>query len=421
MILRKICAVLLIALAMAAFAPAGEPKDEPLSLSQCIDIALEQNPLILSSMEKYRASRARVSQALALPQPSLSVDYDLLSRPLDFQRAGESYFGLNQTLEFPGKRSLRGKIASRESEEIRSEIDLLRLDIEFQVKQAFFGLLLAQEKLKYAGQDFDLSLDFLGKAEIKQASGDIAEVEVLRARVEASRAGNAVKVAQNDVRLAAAGLNFLLARKKYESVEIRGEMRGPFVPLNLEDLKKRAFSLRPEIRGIRASLEKEAARKTQAYLSYLPDFELGLSRHRIAGEQKSWDFTISLPIPLFFWQPKKGLVAEADANRKALERESEHIMNAISLDVEESYMNAVSASDQIGLFEDQVLAQAEEVYGIFLFKFEEGEIGGIELIDARRSLNESRRAYADALFNYRATIAALEKSVGQSLNGESHE
>jgi outer membrane protein TolC len=91
------------------------------------------------------------------------------------------------------------------------------------------------------------------------------------------------------------------------------------------------------------------------------------------------------------------------------------------LDVEEATMNARSASDQIELFEGHVLAQAEEVYNIFLYKFQQGEIGGIELIDARRSLNEARRSYADALYNYRITIATLEKAVGQSLGGEQHD
>ncbi len=418
---RKFWTMILIYGACSGWLQAQETPDRPLSLEQCIELALKQNPLLLSSLERYRASRARISQALALPQPSLDYDSDLQPDLLDFRRAGESYFGISQTVEFPGKRSLRGKIASRESEEVLAEIDLLKLDLEFQVKQAFFGLLLAQERFRYAQQDHDLTVDFLQKAEVKQSAGDIAEVEVLRARVEVSRADNAVKVAQNETRLAAAALNFLLARRKFEPLEIRGGMRSPFIRLDLEGLKQRAFSSRPEIRGVNAALKKEALRKTQAYLSYLPDFDLGISRHRIAGEQRTWDFTLSLPIPLFFWQPKKGLVAEADANREALRREAEHLTNAIALDVEEATLNAQSASDQIKLFEDKVLTQAEEVYGIFLFKFQEGEIGGIELIDARRSLNEARKAYADALFNYRLTIAALERSVGQSLDGERHD
>jgi len=421
MSLRKVFFILLLFWGMARALQAQGIGTQPLSLKQCLELALQQNPLILSSLEKYKAAQARVSQALAIPQPSLSIDSDLEPRVLDLRGSAESYFGITETVEFPGKRSLRGKIASRESLEISSEIDRLRLDLGFQVKQAFYGLLLAQEKLKYAQQDLELSEDFLKKAEAKQASGEIAEVEVLRARVEASKTANAVRVAQNEKKLAAAGLNFLLARKTYEPLDIQGEMKRPFLSLNLDDLKQRALASRPELVGIRLAMEKEGLKKSQAYLSYLPDFELGLSRHRVAGESKTWDFTLSVPIPLFFWQPKTGLVAEAEANRASLSQEAEHLKNAIALEVEEAAMSAISAGDQIKLFEEQILAQAEEVYNIFLFKFQKGEIGGIELIDARRSLNEARKGYADALFNYQLTIAALEKSIGQPLEGASHE
>lgn len=417
MALKKIAYIFMFMFGMAGILWTQEAQGTASSLEECIALALKQNPLLLSSFEQYRASLARINQAKALPQPSLDFDSDLQPNIFNFKDAGESYLGFSQTVEFPGKRLLRGKIASRESDEILSEIDLLKLDITFQVKQAFYSLLLAQEKIKYAQQDLELSRDFLNKAELKQAAGDVAKVEVLRALVEASKAANAVKVAQNEKRLAAAMLNFLLGRKKYEPIEVRGEIKRPFVTLEVEELRQRAFSFRPEIKRINFALERETLKKKQAYMSYLPNFDIGISQHRLAGEQKTWDFTVSLPIPIFFWQPKKGEIAEAEANIESLKREADHLKNAISLEVEEAYTNASTASNQIRLFEEEILNQAEEVYNMFLFSFQEGEIGGIELIEARRTLIEARKAYADALYNYNLTIAALEKSVGQTLEG----
>jgi len=398
-----------------------EAGEQALSLEQCIAIALDQNPLLLSSVEQYKASLARINKAKALPQPSLDIDSDLQPNLFNFKDSGESYIGFSQKIEFPGKRLLRGKIASRESDEILSELNLLKIDIAFQVKRAFFGLLLAQENIKYAQQDLELSEDFLKMAEHKQAAGDVAKVEVLRARVEALKAANAVRVAQNDNNLAAAMLNFLLGRKKYEPMEIRGKIKRSFVTLDVEELRQRAFSFRPEIKRINFAIEKEALQKEQAYLGYLPDFDIGISQHKLVGEQKTWDFTLSFPIPIFFWQPKKGEIAEAEASIESLKREAEHLKNAISLEVEEAYTNALTASNQIKLFEEEILTQAEEVYNMFLFSFREGEIGGIELIEARRTLIEARKAYADALYNYNLMIAALEKSVGQSIQGASRD
>ncbi|MFC2169429.1 TolC family protein [Acidobacteriota bacterium] len=396
----------------------GKPAEkEGLTLEQCIQVALRQNPLILSSLKQYQASIARISQAKEFAQPSLDYDSDLQPKFFNFKNSGESYLGLSQSIEFPGKRTLRGKIARHESDEIKQEINLLKLDIAFQVKQAFYGFLLVQEKLKYAQENSELAQDFLEKAQLKYDAGDAAKVEVLRAQVEASQAANQVRSATNEVRLARAMLNYLLARKKYSPLEIIGELKRPFISLDFEELKKRALSFRPEIKRIEFSLKRENLKKKQGYLSYLPDLDLGVSRHRIGGEPTTWDVTLSFPIPLFFWQPKKGEIAEAQANAESLNSEEVHLKNTISLEVEEAYMNALTAANQIRLFEDEILAQAEEVYNMFLFSYQEGEISSIELIDARRTLIEARKSYADSLFNYDVALADLEKSIGQEFEG----
>ena len=419
MMRRKLFTILITVLFICGSLWSQTEENSALTLEQCINTAITQNPLVLSALQHYQASLARIRQAKALPQPSLDYDSDLQPKFFDFKNQAETYFGGSWSLEFPGKRSVRGKIATRESDELMQEIELLKLDVVFQVKQAFYSLLLAQEKLMYAEQDFELAQDFLSKAEVKFSAGDVAKVEALRARVEAAKAANEVRVAKNDVRLAKAMLNFLLARKKYSPLEIKGELKRASISLDLEKLIQRALAFRPEIKRIDLSLQRESLQKKQGYLSYLPDIDVGVSQHWIEGEGKFWDVTFSLPIPLFFWQPKKGEIAEAQANIEALKKEEEHLKNAITLEVEESYMNAVTADNQIQLFEEEMLAQAEEVYNMFLFSFQEGEIGGIELIEARRTLMETRKSYADALFNYDTALAALEKSIGsQSLEGE---
>ena len=392
---------------------------EELSLEQCINLALKQNPLILSSLEQYQASLARVNQAKALAQPSLDYDNDMQPKFFNLKGTGETYLGVSQSLEFPGKRMLRGKIATTESQEILQDIDLLKLDIIFLVKEVFYDLLLAKEKLQYAEQDQQLAQDFLQKAELKYSAGDAAKVEALRAQVEASKAANEIRVAQNEVRLATARLNFLLAKKKYAPLEIQGTLKRPRSRIDLDTLIQRALMIRPEIKRLTLSLEKEDLQKKQAYMGYLPDFDLALSKHWIEGEGNFWDFALSLPIPLFFWQPIKGEVAEAQANIASLQREADHLKNAITLEVEEAHMNAVTAQNQITLFEEEIITQAEEVYNMFLFSYQEGEIGSIELIEARRTLLEARKSYADALYNYGIALAALEKSIGQTLEGES--
>jgi outer membrane protein TolC len=396
----------------------NETENNPLSLEQCINTAIENNPLVLSSFQQYTASLARVNQAKAIPQPSIDWDSDLQPRFFDFKNTGEWYFGISKSIEFPGKRSLRGRIATKESYQIYEEIELLKLDITFQVKEAFYALLLAQKKYQYIKQNLELSQDFYEKTKLKFEAGDVARVEVLRAGVEAAKAANELTRTSNEVRLAKARLNYLMARRKYAPLDIKGDFLKEPLSIDLETLKKQALSFRPEVKSIKYAIEGLNLQKKQAYMSYFPDFDLGVNRHKVKGEGEWWDVTLSFPIPLFFWQPAKGEIAEAQANVNSLNSEFEHLKNTINLEVEESYMNAEFASSQIKLFEEEILTQAEEAYEMFLFSYQEGEIGGIELIDARRTLIQARTSYADALYNYEVALASLEKSIGQRLKGE---
>ena len=389
-----------------------------LTITQCIEISLSRNPLWLSSEQEIQASLARIEQAKAIPQPSLEYDADLQPSLMDFGGSGESYLGLSQTVEFPGRRALRTKIARLESEEVSSERNVLRAEIIYQIKEAFYGVLLAEEKRKYAVQDLDLARDFLQKARVKYEAGDVARVEIVRAGVEESKAATALTLAQNQILLEKARLNFLLGRPKSESLSIRGNLVRERVPFDLDLLVRRAQVARPEMAGMNARLGRGAAMKREAGLSYLPDFDLGLSRHRIEGEKTTWDFTLSIPLPLFFWQPLRGEIAEKRANLLSLELRAEQLKNSIRLEVEQSGLQARAAEDQIALFQDKIVAQAQEVYDLFLYSFQEGEITGIELIEARRTLIESLKAYADALYVYDVALASLEKSVGEPLEGD---
>jgi outer membrane protein TolC len=412
---QKIIILLFCTICLISQIQAQETKEEALSLQECTRIALQNNPLILSSQQQYKASLARINQAWAFAQPSLNWDSDLQDKLFDFSNAGEWYFGVSQQFEFPTKQILRGRIASKESKELLQEIDLLRLNIMYQVKQAFYSLLLSQENFKYAQQNLELSKDFLQKAQFKFESGDVAKVEVLRAQVEVAKAENSLRRIHSEVQLAKANLNFLMARRKYQPIKVLGELKTKPIALDLGTLKQNALSFRPEMKKIHFSLERQNLQKSFAAQTYLPDFEIGVNRHKVEGEGKWWDFTLSFNIPLFFWQPVRGEIAEANANIRALRQDIEHMENAIALEVEDAYLNAVAAISQIEMFEEGILKQAEEVYNMFSYSYKEGDISSLELIDARRTLIESQTSYVDALFNYRLAIVALEKAIGQPL------
>ena len=170
------------------------------------------------------------------------------------------------------------------------------------------------------------------------------------------------------------------------------------------------------MRALRHALAREELAEKQARRSVLPDVDLGVAEHRIDGEGSFWDVTVSVPLPIFR-QQYRGELAEARANQGAVKFELEHLEQTVALEVREAHRAAVTARDQLELFNEELLAEAREVYDMYLFSYREGEIGGIELIEARRSLIEARTSYAVALYDYAVAVAALERAVGQEVKG----
>jgi outer membrane protein TolC len=269
------------------------------------------------------------------------------------------------------------------------------------------------EKLEYAKRDMALTEDYLKKAELKLAAGDVGRVEVLRARVESLKGANAVKLAAKDLDISRMLLNYHLARVKDEPLQVEGRLESQFIDLNLHKLQEDALTLRPELRKLQFSVQREMHVQQSARLNNLPDLDLNASIHRVENEPTTWSFTVSVPLPFLFKQRQNAEIAESVASIGAYRMEADQARNAVLTEVEEAYRDTQMAKEDIVLYRDEILPQAQEVYDMFLFSYQEGEIGGIELIEARRTLNESRRFYADALFEYNIALAALERAVGR--------
>jgi outer membrane protein TolC len=411
--LLGLCGLLLLAIGVLPDPLRGQ--DEELTLGECVSLALEQNPLVLSAEEHYQASLARVRQARAFPQPSLDFSSDFQRRLTDFSGWGERYIGISQTVPFPGKTYLQGRIAREAANEVLADTDLLKLDLTFQVTEAFYAVLLVQEQLEYASQNLEVTEDFVEMTDLKFQAGEVPQMEVIRARVETARAANGLRRAENEVRLARARMNFLLGRPTASLLQLQGELKTPPTSYDLEEMTAVALGSRPEMRRITRSIQRESLTKAQGFVSLLPDLELGAAKHKLPGEEDTWNVTLSLALPVFFWQPVRGEISEAEANLRALREEAIHLENAVALEVEEAFVNLTTAADQIRLFEEDILTQAEEAYQMYEFAYQQGEIGAIDLIEVRRTLNDARTSYADALYNYDVARAAIERSIGRTI------
>ncbi|HKY30815.1 MAG TPA: TolC family protein, partial [Pyrinomonadaceae bacterium] len=143
-------------------------------LSDLIEQALENNPEIKSMQRRFDMMRARVPQVKALDDPMLSVGYMGNIAPFYVQRddpsSGRS-ISITQDLPFPGKRALKGKVASSEADAEWWAFEQTRRNVVAEVKDAYFDLYYLNKALGVVSKTKTLLEQFTKIAEARYAVG----------------------------------------------------------------------------------------------------------------------------------------------------------------------------------------------------------------------------------------------------------
>ncbi|MCZ6632374.1 MAG: TolC family protein [bacterium] len=392
---------------------------DTLTREDAVRLALERNPEVIAARKEWDAAQARTVQARALPDPELKLEFEELPGVFSTGAFGERNIGLTQRIEFPAKWWLRNRAAGQRADAIRmSAYEVTRLAVSARTKTTFDRVLAGRKILTYADENLKLTRDFLAKARVRFEAGDVSRLEVLRAEVEVGRAENQVTVAENVIFVARVELNALLAQDIQKETELVGDLDGRSGGLQLESLKKRALENRPDLKGAGLRLAGAQSVRSVAVSSIWPDLNLGIFRQTFAGPNgrtSFWRTSFGLEVPLWAMFRQRGEIAEAGAEVAKAASEEAAVRFQVHLDVEVAFRTVKAAEDQVDLFRDRVLPVAEQAYDIASRSYREGKASYLDLLEARRTLTESRIEYAEALFHYRVSLTRLEQAVGGSL------
>ena len=324
-----------------------------LSRQEAIQIALEANPEVIAAQKAWEAARARITQASAWPDPELELEYEELPEVGGFGDFGERSIGVTQAIEFPLKWWHRRQAAGQAARATRlAGLEMTRLDIGTRVKVAYDRVLFRQVKLGYASAGVELAQDVLEKARLRLEAGDVPQLEVLRAEVEAGRAANRLNEARSALAVARAELNTLMARERGAPLEMVGALDYQPTKLELESLQQLALERRPDLQGAEWSLAGARAAQGTARAAFLPDLNLSLFRQTIqepAGKMNYWRVGLALEVPLWGAGRQRGEWAEARAVAEQTAAEIDHVRNQILLEVERAFLKVQTSSRQVQL------------------------------------------------------------------------
>ncbi len=412
-VLRAIPVLCILGLGMAA-------ADAPtLTRETAVHLALDQNPEVVVARQEWEAARARVTQARALPDPVLELEYEELPGVTSTGDFGERSFGATQTVEFPLKWWRRGQAVSQAAQATRQAVfEMARLDVRSRVKTAFDRVLFEKKRLEYVLQNVQLAQDFLKKARLRLEAGDVPQLEVLRAEVEAGRAANRMTEARNDLAVAKTKLNTLLSRPGQASLELHGDLDYRPIDVELDRLQLLALERRPDFLGADWAVESSLSAQAAARAALLPDLDVGVFRQTIRGavsDDDFWRVGLSLEFPLWGAAQQRGELAEAKAVVGQAFAEKNSVRNQMSLEIESAFLAVQASGQQVELFQERILREAERSFEVANRSYTEGKATYLELLEAQQALVEVREEYAAALFNYRSALYQLERASGGPL------
>jgi cobalt-zinc-cadmium efflux system outer membrane protein len=316
---------------------------------------------------------------------------------------------LSQPFEFPSKRRYRRQAAEMDLKALSYEREALKLNLIFEVKASFYGLLLAKKNLEVAQDNEKSAGTLLSSAQIRVEVGEAPEFELIKAQVERARASNEVRKAHSQVLLAQATLNSLMGRSASAPLEVTGELQSAPQEIGLSDLIQKALEAHPLVQQQNYLLQKQARLLDLAKSSRYPDLTVtGFYEWEIESERAG----VGLSVPLPIWYRQKGEIGSAAAEKARAEAELRSLQNETARTVTEAYERYDIAKDLIQVFTQQLLQQAEETRRIAEISYREGASGILDLIEAQRTARQTHLDYQQALYDLKVAEAALERATG---------
>jgi cobalt-zinc-cadmium efflux system outer membrane protein len=399
-----------------AFTAGAQPAaDEPLTLDAVVQRFLARNLTLEAARHRVEGARADQIAAGLRPNPSLNLAAEQLklSGPTSAGDLYEVSATYTQPFELGGKRRLRTEVADLGVTVAEHQLaDVLDQRLG-DVKQAFYDALAARRLLDLAVETRSAFDQLVNLIQARVREGAAAEGELLKLRVERMKHDNAVAHARLAADHAGIKLLDLIGDSDFSKAgAVVGDLaRTPALSLDLAALREGAV-MRPSVRAAETALAAAQRRVDLERARGTIDISPFVGVKRV-GENNTVLLGISLPLPVS--DRNQGGIARAIADEKTAGAELGLRRNQALAEVEAAYRAWQSAREQVAVFQDGLLQQADEARGIALAAYREGAIEVLGLLEAQRTHIDIRQQYVRTLQAYHDSLVTLGRAAGRDL------
>jgi cobalt-zinc-cadmium efflux system outer membrane protein len=407
---------LLLAASLAEAKPPKPPEDHSaagphVTLDQLVQEALQNNPDIRASRQRWEASQAVVPQVQTLPDPKVTLGY----RELPGMGSREMMYGVSQEFPFPGKLGLRGEIASREAERMEQDYLAIQLTVLARLKEAFFDLHFVHDSIAVLRKTKLLLEDFERTANSRYSVGHAAQQDVFRAQTEISRLLARLASLEQRRQSLHADINRLLNRLPSDPL---GELQEvQFTPMRhtLAELNTLVDQTSPFLRGQQKSLERTRDALDLAKREYYPDFELsalGLRDRRM--DTDGYQVMLNVKVPLYYATRQREGVREAEASREAVAQDLQALRQELLARIKDNVAQVERAEQLVKLLRDAIIPQSRLTLASAQASYAVGKVDFLTLLNSLLILQENELEFHSELVEHEKALARLEGILGEA-------
>jgi cobalt-zinc-cadmium efflux system outer membrane protein len=429
--LRPICYIIVLSVLSVSAYPssAASPSPAPeqdtvaskalrLSVNDALGLFVRQNLDVLIAKYGIEYTKGQEVTARLFPNPLLSVGtLSSYTQGRTLSNSGQLFTQVSQLFELAGKRGYRIESAGFGAQSAEAAFEDAVRQLGFTVKDTYYRTQLAQRRLVLAEENRERFSRILDINTIRFKKGYIAEVDLIRIRLQMVDFQSQVIQALQEAESAKGELRQLLRLSPKTVLELTTELGFRRIDPDIEKLRVAALAVRPDIRAKRYTFSQRESDLKLAKAYRIPDVTIGAG-YAVQGAQgpdNPGQVALNAGIPLPLFNRNQGGIRQAEVSLQSAEADLDKTVNRVENEVEVAYRNLLQSRRLVEAYFGEVLEDARSTFSIVERAYERGGATILDLLDAARTSRTIQQNYIEALFDYQHHLFQLESAVGQEI------